>query len=304
MPSETAWIFPGQGSQAVGMGRDLYASEPAARALWDEADALLGFGLSRLAFEGPELELRRTEHAQPALLVAGLVQLAVLQDRGALSPPRCLAGHSLGEYTALAAAGSLTFSDALRLVRARGELMAAEGERVGGAMSAVFGLAPEQLASLCAEEGADIANLNSPEQTVISGGAEAVARAGERAKAAGARRVTPLPVSGAFHSRLMRPAAGAFGARMAEVPVAPPTAPVIGNVHAAPLSSPEEIRRELEEQLYSPVNWVGSMRRMWELGAREYIEIGPGKVLTGLARRVLPGATASSAESLLAPTRS
>lgn len=294
-----AYIFPGQGSQSVGMGSELSRLEATARLLWEEADDILGFSLSQVAFEGPDVELQRTENAQPALLVAGIVALRVLTARGLLAGPQRLAGHSLGEYTALVAAGSLEYADAVRLVRVRGELMAEQGERVGGAMSAVIGLEPELLAGICAEAGVDIANYNSPEQTVISGEAQAVYRVGERARSAGARRVVPLPVSGAFHSTLMRPLAGSFAGSVDSVPLRPPSFPVVGNVRATPLESVKDIRRELVEQLYSPVRWLQTLRYMSSVGVTQYIELGPGKVLTGLVNRTLTGATAANSDTLL-----
>lgn len=296
-----AYLFPGQGSQAVGMGRELYEAEPIARALWEEADGLLGFRLSKLAFDGPEAELQRTQNAQPALLVASIAALRVFSARGMLEEPAYLAGHSLGEYSALVAAGSLTYPDALRLVRLRGELMAAEGDRVGGAMSAVIGLDPDTLAEVCAAEGVDVANYNSPEQSVISGPADAVARAGARAKASGARRVLALPVSGAFHSELMRPVAGAFAGQIASTPIQSPAIPVVGNVRAQPLRSVDEVRRELVEQLYSPVRWLHSLQYMAAAGVTHFVEIGTGKVLTGLVKRTLPEATGVNSDSMSLP---
>lgn len=302
MPSETiglcAHLFPGQGSQTPGMGLDLYRAEAAARALWDEADELLGIRLSKLAFEGPEEVLRRTENAQPALLVSSVAALKVHSDRGSIPPADYVAGHSLGEFTALVAAGALTFADAVRLVRLRGELMGAQGEQVGGAMSAVIGLETGRLAELCDLEGVDVANYNSPEQSVISGGVEPVARAGETAKAAGARRVLPLPVSGAFHSRLMLPIVPGFEPAVAATPLREPLMPVIGNVRALPLGSVDEIRQELVEQLYSPVRWLQSLQWMWETGVRTYVEVGTGKVLTGLTKRTLTGVTLLATDSL------
>lgn len=298
-----AYIFPGQGSQAVGMGRELQGSEPFARAMWGEADSLLGFELSKIALEGPESELQRTENTQPALLVASLAELRAHTERGTLPPASFLAGHSLGEYTALVVAGSLSFADAVKLVRKRGELMAAEGERVEGAMSAVIGLDTDALSEICANAGIDIANFNSPEQTVISGAADRVRKAGEEARAAGARRVIPLNVSGAFHSRLMRPAAESFRATLAEVAFSSPGVQVISNVSAQPLRSQEEIGAELVEQLYSPVRWYQTLQFMWEQGVRDYYEIGPGRVLTGLVRRTLPEATAVCSENLKAEVR-
>ncbi|MDP9381616.1 MAG: ACP S-malonyltransferase [Chloroflexota bacterium] len=295
----TAYLFPGQGSQSVGMGRDL-AAETDARALWEEADDTLGYSLSKIAWEGPDAELQRTENAQPALLVASLATLRVLASRVVLSDaPAYVAGHSLGEYTALVAAGSLTFADALRLVRLRGELMAAEGDRVGGAMAAVMGLSADLVGSISEEEGVDVANRNSPEQTVVSGEVGAVARVVERLRGAGARRVVPLPVSGAFHSRLMRPLADRFAQAVADVSLSSPRILVISNVSAQPLRDEAEIRRELVEQLYSPVEWVRTLEYLHTHGVTRYIEVGPGKVLTGLVRRTLPGAEAIASDSLL-----
>ncbi|MDQ3854820.1 MAG: ACP S-malonyltransferase [Chloroflexota bacterium] len=294
-----AYLFPGQGSQLVGMGRALYEADESARRLWVEADTTLGLDLSRLAFEGPEAELQRTEHAQPALLVASLAALGVLRRLDPERSPDFLAGHSLGEYTALVAAGSLAYLDALRLVRRRGELMARAGERTGGAMAAVIGLDPEELAEICVREGVDVANYNSPEQTVISGEPEGVARACEAARAAGARRVIPLAVSGAFHSRLMRSAAEELAGVIERTPIVEPQVPVVGNVHASPLQSADEIRLELREQLYSPVRWTQSLQYLASRGVTRYVEVGPGKVLAGLVRKTLAGASVESADSLL-----
>lgn len=300
MPSNrTAYLFPGQGSQHVGMGRDLARTESVARRLWEEADQTLGFALSTLAFEGPADQLQATENAQPALLVASIATLRVLTGRGVLGAPAFLAGHSLGEYSALVAAQSLTFADALRLVRTRGALMAAAGKCVDGAMAAVMGLAPEEVAAACAAEGVDVANYNSPEQTVISGEAAAVGRAVERVKQAGARRVVPLAVSGAFHSRLMRPLAEEFAGTMKDVAIAEPKMPVVCNVSATPLTSADAVRRELVEQLYSPVSWVRTLEFLRDASVGRYVEIGPGNVLAGLAKRTLPGATVATSDGLL-----
>jgi len=281
------------------MGLELYEAEPAARAVWAEADASLAFALSSLAFHGPEDELQLTQNAQPALLAAGVAAHRVLTARGVVAPPAYLAGHSLGEYTALVAACCLRFSDAVRLVRRRGELMAEAGERSGGAMSAVIGLDADELAELCEREGVDVANYNSPDQSVISGMPDAVARAGEAARAAGARRIVPLAVSGAFHSRLMAPVAERFAEELASVEVAPPAVPVVGNVHAVPLETEAAVRAELLAQLYSPVRWVQTIEFLVARGVEHYIELGPGKVLAALVRKTAPGVVVESSDSLL-----
>ncbi|MDP9350201.1 MAG: ACP S-malonyltransferase [Chloroflexota bacterium] len=296
----TAYLFPGQGSQSVGMGRALAEAEPQARTLWEEADQVLDFSLSGLAFEGTEAELQRTENAQPALLAASIASLRVLQSRGVLAPASYLAGHSLGEYTALVAAESLQFADAVRLVRRRGELMAREGDRVGVAMAAIIGLPPETVSELAAASGAQVANRNSPEQTVISGEADAVERASAALREAGARRVLPLSVSGAFHSSLMRPLADEFAEVAARVEMRPPVLPVVSNVSARPLLTEAEVRRELVEQLYSPVNWTQTLYYLQGEGVDSFVEIGPGKVLAGLVKRTLPGATVTGSDSLQA----
>lgn len=296
----TAYLFPGQGSQSIGMGRALATAESLARSTWEEADKVLGFSLSGLAFDGAEAELQRTENAQPALLVASIASLRVLQDRELLAPPSYLAGHSLGEYTALVAASSLSFADAVRLVRRRGELMAQEGDRTGGSMAAVIGPSPEQVTEAAAVSGAEVANRNSPEQTVISGETTAVERACEILRAAGARRVLPLSVSGAFHSSLMRGLADEFAEVVAGINFNAPSSPVVSNVNARPLRTVAEIRRELVEQLYSPVNWVQTLYFLQGEGIESFVEIGPGKVLTGLVKRTLPEASVANSDSLQA----
>lgn len=303
MPSEhprNAYVFPGQGSQSVGMGRGLHDADPIARVVWEEADDLLGLPLSRLAFEGPQQELNRTENAQPALLTASIAAYEVLRSRRLAAPPLMAAGHSLGEYSALVAAGAFRFGTALRLVRLRGELMAAEGERTGGAMLAVIGLPAARLNALCSQLGVDVANYNSPDQTVISGPIDAVQEAGERAREAGARRVVPLAVSGAFHSHLMRPAAAAFEEAVRDIPLSTPSITVIGNVEAKPLISTEDIRRELVLQIWSPVRWSDTLERIAAEGIEQVVEVGPGKVLSALVRRTLPGVQAVTSDDLLA----
>jgi [acyl-carrier-protein] S-malonyltransferase len=306
-----AFVFPGQGSQSVGMGRDVYESSSAARAVFDRADAVLGFALTRLCFEGPEDALTATENAQPALLTVSVALLAALGELTGdtetrrhgegkiffLSPslpfsPSFVAGHSLGEYSALVAAGALDFATALRLVRRRGELMAEAHE---GGMAAIIGLdeAPlEEICRLVTLDGAPvvIANSNAPGQIVISGATAAVERACALAKEQGAKRALPLKVSAAFHSPLMRAAADGLAPAIAEAAVTYARMPVISNVTAGPIASPDDIRIELVTQVTAPVRWISSVRRMVDEGVDTFVEIGPGSVLTGLIKRIAPGA--------------
>lgn len=291
-----AWIFPGQGSQAVGMGRDLYDRFAAARAVFDEADAVLGFPLTRLCFEGPVEALTATENAQPALLTMSIAALAALgwsaDVAHARSDPAFVAGHSLGEYSALVAARALTFATALKLVRRRGKLMAAATE---GAMAAVIGLDLGPLEAACAaarELGpVVIANENAPGQLVISGANAAVARAGELAKAGGASRVLPLKVSAAFHSPLMNEAAAGLGPAIEAAEIRPAMIAVVANVTARPISEPEQIRAELVRQVTAPVRWIATIEYMVAAGVETFVEIGAGTVLSGLVRRIAPTAT-------------
>lgn len=291
-----AWVFPGQGSQSVGMGRELAECEPLARAVFEEMDAVLGFPLSRIVFEGPEEELAATRNQQPALLATCIAYLRVLEARGELPEPTVVAGHSLGEYTALVAVGSLELADALRIVRRRGELMEMYGE---GGMLAVIGLERERLAAIAAEAGVELANENAPNQLTLSGRNEALDHAANLARAAGAKRVVRLPVNAAFHSSLMRPVAEALARDLATVPIRPPRAPLIACSDARVLTDPEELRRELVVQIPTPVRWVDVVRRATDLGIRTFWEIGPGQVLSGLIRRIAPEATTYTAEQLV-----
>ncbi|HXG42828.1 MAG TPA: ACP S-malonyltransferase [Dehalococcoidia bacterium] len=291
-----ALLFPGQGSQQVGMARALYEASPAARRLLDAAQDLLGIPLLRLMFEGPAEELTDTANAQPAIFVASLACLAAAVEAGALpARPAFVAGHSLGEYTALVAAGALTFADGLALVRRRGELMAQAGRARPGTMAAIIGLDDGALEDLCRDTGVEVCNYNSPGQTVIGGAVEAVAEATARAKSLGAK-VVPLRVSAAFHTSLMAPAAEALARAIDGAPVRDALVPVVGNACARPLVSAQELREELKAQLTRAVLWHQSLQAMACAGVARFLEVGPGGVLTGLVRRTLPHAQALSVD--------
>jgi len=291
---KVAFVFPGQGSQYVGMGRDIYETYPEAKVLFDEADEILGFPLSRLCFEGPKEELNDTINTQPAIFATSLACLEVLKSRF-FAEPLFLAGHSLGEYSALVAAGALDFADGLKLVRERGRLMKEAGERNPGGMAAVLGLEAEVLDEICRiasrETGGvvQLANYNSPGQIVISGHKEALEQALELAREREARRVIPLAVSIAAHSPLMQPAAQTFADVVAQVDFHQPQVPVVANVTAAPITTVAEIRGELVNQLTSTVRWAESVRYMMAQGVSTFVEIGPKNVLTGLIRRIERG---------------
>lgn len=291
----TIILCPGQGAQKVGMGRDLAERFPAARETFETVDDALGTPLSRLMWEGPESELTLTHNAQPAILAHSAAVLAAAAPR--LGTVVLAAGHSLGEYSAYIAAGSLTVADAARLVRRRGELMLQAGTERPGAMSAILGLDTETVAAACAEaSGADgvavAANLNAPDQTVISGDPSAVEAAGVNCRAAGARRVLPLKVSGAFHSPLMAPAVAGLREALESVPFAEPAFPVIANATAAPVGTADEARALLVDQLTAPVRWVECMLTAARLHPEaRFLEAGPGNVLSGLLRRIVPEAS-------------
>lgn len=293
----TAFLFPGQGSQQVGMAADLTAHYAVAKATFAEADDLLGFALSTLCFEGPEAALTDTINAQPALLTTSVALLRVLaQELGeggsSVSAGNIfVAGHSMGEYSALVAAGTLSFADGLRLVRERGRLMKLAGERNPGLMAAILGLDEAVVAQICAEASQDgkivqVANDNCPGQAVISGDQAGMEGAMAALRAAGARKVVPLAVSIAAHCPLMQPAADEFAAAIAATPLAPPTIPVIGNTTAQPLTTVEAIRAELRAQLTGSVRWTASIQFALQAGVTRFVEIGPDDVLTSMIKRI------------------
>lgn len=289
MPT-VAFLFPGQGSQRVGMGREVYELHAPARAVFEEADARLGFPLSRLCFAGPEEELQQTENAQPALLTTSWALLTMI---GKQVRPAWCAGHSLGEYTALVAAGALDFGEAVSLVRRRGELMRDAAAAQPGAMSAILKLSDEAVVEICARaregEVLQAANFNAPGQVVISGALPAIERAERYAADSGGRAVR-LKVSGAFHSALMEPAAEGLRQALAEVPLRDAAIPVVANVNAAPLTEAAAIRRNLVAQMVQSVQWAASIRWMADQGVDTFVEIGPGQVLMGLLQRIQPEA--------------
>ncbi|MFH1639476.1 MAG: ACP S-malonyltransferase [Chloroflexota bacterium] len=286
--TKTAYVFPGQGAQYVGMGRDLYQNFSSARAVFDEADKTLGFPLSGLCFEGPEEELRQTVNAQPALVTVSLASLEAVREAnpGAFPEASFVAGHSLGEYTALAVSGALDFNSAICLARERGRLMHEAGQRRPGGMAAIIGMDEAELSRVCAETETCIANINCPGQLVVSGAKENVAKTVELVKASGTGRAIPLSVSAAFHSPLMQPAVAGMRQVIAKTTFAEPKVPVVANTTAQVIGSASAIKEELLNQLCCCVQWQSSVEFMLGAGVDTFIEIGPGRVLTGLIRRI------------------
>jgi len=296
--SKLALVFPGQGSQQVGMGKAIAAERPEARQVFEEADGVLGFPLSRLCFEGPEEELKLTENTQPAILTTSVALYRALASQGV--EPDFVAGHSLGEYSALVAAGALRLDDAVVLVRNRGRYMQ-EAVPVGeGAMAAILGLGLAEVQEVCSQasdgEVVEPANLNAPGQTVVAGHAAAVQRASAAAKERGAKRVIPLSVSAPFHCRLMRPAQHRLERDLANVTVSDLRVPLVSNVDAAWVRTGAEAVDALIRQVASPVRWEESVRRLVDEGVDQFVEVGPGKVLSGLVRKIAENVRVASIE--------
>ena len=298
---KTAYLFPGQGSQQVGMGKDLYENSPVARRIFDEADNALGRSLTGLMFEGPVEELNLTINTQPAILTASLACLSAIQELAGpdvIPKPNYTAGHSLGEYTALAAAGVLSVAEAVTLVQERGRLMHETSQNQQGGMAAVIGLDELTLEEICRETGAYISNVNAEDQIVIAGDKITLARAMDLASARGAKRLITLQVSGAFHTDLMKPAVAGITQAMNEIQFNSPNVPIIANCNAHPLTDEAEIREELIHQMCACVQWKRSMSYLWDAGVTQFYEIGPGKVLSGLIRRICPDAQATAVNDM------
>ncbi len=285
---EFSYVFPGQGSQSVGMGLELFQSSPAAREVFDEADDSLGFSLSRLIFEGPSRDLQDTVNSQPAIMVVSIACWKAWEEYlGDQSPrPISVAGHSLGEYTSLVVAGVLRFSDGVRLVRERGRLMHEASELRPGGMAAIIGLEELAFEHICAETGVELANVNSDDQVVISGDKIAVARAMDLATARGAKKTVPLKVSGAFHSSLMGHAQQGLAEAISGLEMADPQVPIVANSMAAPVTTADGVRSELIEGLCHCVKWKQSVRCMVDSGASHFVEFGPSRVLSSLIKRI------------------
>lgn len=297
--TKTAFVFPGQGSQAVGMGKELFDLYPAAKAVFEEADSALGFSITDLCFGGPEEELRKTFNTQPAILTVSIACQRVLAENGVV--PAIVAGHSLGEYSALVAAGALAFADAVRLVRKRGQFMQEAVPLGQGSMAAILGLERDQIIAVCREVEAkagpvQAVNFNCPGQVVIAGATAAVDAAVEALKAAGAKRAIPLPVSAPFHSTLMKPAAEKLAGELAKITVADAKIPVVANVNGQIVTKGDAIKESLVKQAASPVLWEDCVAAMTAVGAVNFVEVGPGKVLTGFTKKIAKDANTLNVE--------
>jgi [acyl-carrier-protein] S-malonyltransferase len=293
---KVAWVFPGQGSQRVGMGRELAQLDAEIATLYATADDTLGFPLSEIIFGGPEAALQETPVQQPAILLTSIAYLRALRNRDLLPDADYVAGHSLGEYAAIVAAGSLAFEDALRLVRRRGELMQEHG---AGAMAAILGLPAEDVAGIARAAGVEVANFNTPVQTTVSGRTASVERAIALAKERGAKRALLLPVSAAFHSTLMTPVAEVMRPLIEETAVKPGRVPLVADVDARFLRDPADLRAELVDQICGSVRWVDVVSALVDAGVTTFYEIGPGQVLAGLIGRCAPEATVITAERMI-----
>ena len=296
-----AFVFPGQGAQQVGMGLDLMASSRAAKLVFDEVDEALGINLSKIVFEGPEEDLKNTMNTQPAILTMSIACLRAMEEiLGERMPsPSFVAGHSLGQYTALIASKSMTLSTAAVLVRERGRLMQYASELSSGGMAALIGMEDSVIEDICSETGTEISNLNAPGQTVISGSSQAIEKAVTLATERGARRAIPLPVAGAFHSQLMKPAQEGLDVAIDNAVLSDPQIPIIANSTGLPLTNREEIKSELSNSLCSPVRWRDSIKYMVEpSGVQTIYEIGPGKALSGMVTRIAPDTEVRNIELL------
>ena len=294
MPEKIGFLFPGQGAQQVGMGQDLFKEYPAARRVFEKADSQLGYALSRLCFEGPEEELTRTCYAQPAIFTVSMAVWAVLKERFPELTPHFVAGLSLGEFSAIAAAECLSFKNALALVKRRAEAMEKAAQVNPGTMASIVGLTEADCSAIAQEAGCELANLNTPDQFVLSGTPESIENACRLADSRGAKRAIPLKVGGAFHSSLMQTAKEDLEKALSDIPFRSPLCLFVPNASAQVTSDTKEIRALLARQLMSPVRWIETMERAEELGVRYFIEMGPGKVLKGLARRNQPGFSVES----------
>jgi [acyl-carrier-protein] S-malonyltransferase len=283
---KTALLFAGQGAQIVGMGKDLAQRHPTAQGLFQNANDILGYDLQRLCFQGPDPDLTQTEHAQPAIYLVGWIAFQLLREQVPTLEFHATAGLSLGEFTALAAADVFTFEDGLRLVRQRGIAMQQACAQTQGAMAAIIGLDEIPTRDVCTEAGVALANLNCPGQIVISGAVDSIARACDLARDRGAKKAVPLPVAGAYHSPLMNSAQTKLAHALSSIPLKPSTVPVLSNVTAEPHGTPDQLVTRLIEQVISPVRWEAGIRYLLAQGFSRFIELGPGKALTGFLRRI------------------